>query len=236
MILNTRPAIYQSAFDDVFAGFGEPIVVCPMLAVEDLKPSIPLATQFDVVIFTSQIAVLLFPVDAAWHQKRVFAVGEATAALARARGFAHVTCTGENAIDMQAVLAAPIFKNALFPSARHVAADLSAFLPGRITRVVTYQTIPTPYLRSSLVHRLKMGEATYVPLFSTRSAIAFNDALLNAQINAATADITIVGMSKAVLKVQKPLWRTALVAPHATAASMAATLQNAIDTHASHAA
>ncbi len=127
-------------------------------------------------------------------------------------------CTGENAADLARELRRTNFRHALFPSGRDVAADLSAVLPGRITRLVSYQAVATPYLRSSLVHRLQSGEPAYVPLFSPRSAEAFRDALQNEGITG--ANITVIAMSPNVAAVLPPEWGV-IIAPHMTSDAMA---------------
>jgi uroporphyrinogen-III synthase len=236
VILNTRPSRYQAAFADAFEALGHEIVSAPMLSVEHINTEIPPAEGFDAVIFTSQVAVNFFPQDEAWRHKHVFAVGTATAKAAEDAGFRRVTCTGEDAADLLAALNTAEFKQALFPSARDVAADLSTSLPGRITRVVTYAALPTPYLRASLVHRLKAGEFTVVPLFSSRSARAFREALSNEGLKPTDANIVFIAISPKVANVLAGAWPNVVSAPHMTAASLADTATKYLHAAAARAA
>ncbi len=225
MILNTRPARYHEAFAKAFDGFGHEIVACPMLSIEPVNAAFPAPDAFDALIFTSQISIEMFPTDASWRTKQVFAVGNATAIAALEAGFTDITCTGENAADMVRELTRASFKQALFPSGLHVAADLSVAMPDRVKRVVAYQAIATPYLRSSLAHRLQAGEIAYVPFFSPRAAKAFCEALENENIT--NAHIIAIAMSPNVAAVLPPTWGV-IVAPHMTTEAMAETLAHIV--------
>jgi uroporphyrinogen-III synthase len=225
MILNTRPARYQDAFAKNFDGFGHEVIACPMLSIEATNAQFPASDAFDTVLLTSQISIEMFPADKAWRTKQVLAVGNATAIAALEAGFTDITCTGENAADMMHALERTSFKRALFPSGQHVATDLAAALPDKVTRVVAYQAIATPFLRSSLVHRLQAGEIAYVPLFSPRAARAFCEALQNE--NVTNARIIAIAMSPNVAAVLPPAWG-AIIAPHMTAEAMAETLAHIV--------
>lgn len=229
MILNTRPLRYEAAFRAAFAGFGHDIVSCPMLNVERVDSPYPTPSAFDAVIFTSQIAVDIFPADVAWQDKQVFTVGEATAATARNAGFKHIVCAGQNARDLEAVLKGTDVTHALYPSAETVAADLSQAFPGRVTRVAVYRTVPAATMNEHILTRLASGERTYAPLLSRRTAEAFAAALRHAGIDQNNADIAVIGISEAIHGIHNRPWRNTVIAPHATLSSVAETLRAALN-------
>lgn len=224
MILNTRPVEYAAAFESEFSGLGHEIVASPVLRVEPLPAVTIDASAFDALVLTSQVA--LAHMDAAgWHGTQVFAVGAATAAAARARGFRHVTCTGENAADLLVTLKAAGFARGYYPSAETVAADLQQALPGRVVRQAIYRAVPCGKLDAGVAQRIAAGEPTYVPLFSARSAAAFESMLRAAALDPSRRNLTIVAISKAAARGP---WRRPLIAPRATAAGVAHAMRGTI--------
>jgi len=216
VILNTRPALYGERFHQAFAALNEPIVDCPVLAPVAINVTLPPPDGFDAVIFTSQVAVTLFPSDAVWHAKKAYAVGPVTAAAARDAGFSDVIATGYDAIELTRAIALADFKRALYPSARDVTSDLELAFPGRIRRVETYAMIAQRTLPEKLLRDIAAGETVIAPLFSRRSAIALADLLNNAGIRIDTARITAVGLSAKVLDGIPGPWRAQAVAANPT--------------------
>src|SRR5262249_533985 len=143
---------------------------------------IPPPGAFDLVIFTSQAAIMFFPDAPAWLAKKVCAVGEATAAAARAAGFRQVIQTGDDAADLKRYLAGATFGPALHSSAEDVAHDLSADFPGRVERIVTYRMRARTELPAELVGPISSGCLVLAPLFSRRSAIVLADLLNKAGV------------------------------------------------------
>lgn len=222
MIINTRPVQYEAAFSAAFSGLGHDIVVSPALRAEALPTALPDAAAFDTLVLTSQTALAHFPTNEIWRTKQVFAVGEATAAMARGVGYEKVTSTGENAVDLLQTLKVAGFAKALYPSAETVVADLELALPERVQRVAVYRTVPTTVLSEEALQRLRREERTYVPLFSARSASAFAEAVSAAGLDSRARHITVVAISKAV---DLRPWRKPLIAPRATTASIVQTLK-----------
>jgi uroporphyrinogen-III synthase len=222
IILNTRPVAHGAAFVRDFSALGLPIVHSPVLMAHSLAAWPTTADAYDAVIFTSPFAPALRPADPRWRDLPVFAVGEATAAAARAAGFGDVRCTGYTAADLCAVLSAHAFLRALHPSGADIARDLAAAFPGRVERIVVYRMIAATTLSSQATGLLRTSTELIVPLFSRRSAEAF--ATLVRSIDQRRARVTAVGISAQVLGIASPPWRRAIVAPVPTGPAMAAVL------------
>jgi uroporphyrinogen-III synthase len=142
LILNTRASIYQERFHLTFGDLPWAIFDCPVTLPEPLAAHIPPSTNYDALIFTSQIAVGTFAPTPDWLNKKVYAVGQGTAEMAAAVGFTDVTQTGLTVEDMRMYLSTIEFKSALYPSAVHITYDLEQAFPGRVRRMVIYRMVP----------------------------------------------------------------------------------------------
>ena len=227
-ILNSRPIEHRdrfhAAFSGAFAAAGGDtwrIVDCPVLTAEPLSLQMPAAGGFDVVVFTSQIAAALFPISSAWASKKVFAVGEATANVARMEGFTHVIDTGKDVDDLRAYLSRTGFGQALYPSAEDISADFTLDFAGRVQRVVTYRMVPRTGLGLDELAPGWTSAPVIAPLFSRRSAATLGGLLGKALMGRTGSNIAAVGISADVLA-DGP-WKTTAVADEPTLAAVAAT-------------
>ncbi|MDX2145514.1 MAG: uroporphyrinogen-III synthase [Rhodospirillaceae bacterium] len=220
IILNTRPAAHGAAFVREFSHLGAPIVHSPVLTAHILPAWPTTVDDYDAVIFTSPMAPALRPADPGWRDLPVFAVGEATAAAARAAGFGDVRCTGHTAVDLCAVLSTQTFRRALHPSGADITRDVAAAFPGRVERVAVYRMIAATALSPEAAALLRTPTELIVPLFSRRSAAAF--AALARSVAARRAALTAVGISAHALDIASPPWHGAIAVPVPTAPAMAA--------------
>ncbi|MCB2106326.1 MAG: uroporphyrinogen-III synthase [Rhodobacteraceae bacterium] len=222
MILNVRPAFYRDATHRAWGHLGLPIVDAPLLVPQKIPSAVPAAIQFDAIVFTSQLAVDAFDATDAWREKRVFAVGAATALAATNAGYREVVCTGQDAADLTATLAADRSLRVIYPSAVEVAADLARAFPDRVTRVPVYRTDISPELPSAVVQELRAASYVFVPLLSRRSARAAQLAFTNAGLSRATVNATSVAISLAALDMSdRAPWRAQTVAAEPTVAGVA---------------
>ncbi len=195
LILNTRPAFYHERFHDAFGDLDWPIYDIPLTLPEPVPGDIPPAAGFDVVIFTSQIAVAAFPNDPQWLSKKVWTVGQGTTDAAKAAGYTDVLQTGLQVEHLQRYLTQNSFGRALYPSGDDVTADLAKEFPGRIDRRVFYKMTPRPTLPPQLVEQMRKSTPIAAPLFSQRGAEVFATLLGRAGITAQNAKIAVIGIS-----------------------------------------
>ena len=130
---------------------GHEPVVAPVLEVRPVAVDPARLAGADALAFTSQAAVAAFAAQSPERGLPVFAVGEATAAAARAAGFSRVAPPAAGgdvrALADQIAQAAPRPAALLNPTARAPAADLAALLAERgipARGLVIYETAPTP--------------------------------------------------------------------------------------------
>lgn len=221
-ILNIRPETYRQRFHAAFAPIGWPIIDSPVLVPESMNPALPDAAGYDAIIFTSQVAIDMLGGAGAWRGKTAYAVGSATADAARRAGFTRIVQTGSDASEMTGALAAAAFRQAFYPSAEDVSADISLDDPVRIRRMAIYRMIPCKDLAPELLAAARAGRRIIIPLFSRRSARTAARLMADAGISAQNAHLTAVAMSEDVLAGEPGPWQGQWVADNPTLEAMVA--------------
>jgi uroporphyrinogen-III synthase len=216
VIVNIRPENYRERFHHAFAPIGWRIIDSPVLVPQSLHAVLPEPDGYDAVIFTSQVAVDVLSGLRGWHDKTAYAVGSATADSARRAGFSRTVQTGVDAKDLAAALAAAPFKQAFYPSAEDVSADVSLDDPVRIRRLAVYRMCASPDLAADFVAVARAGIPTVVPLFSRRSARSLENLLAEAGITAQNARLSAIAISADVLAPDAGPWQQRAVADKPT--------------------
>jgi uroporphyrinogen-III synthase len=108
---------------------------------------------------------------------RVFAVGDKTAELARARGFANVVSAGGGLADLAELLAHAKLNGPVFhPAGQHQSGDLAKSLAPYGVMVVTarvYEMVPAPELPPDLLAACASGVIQAALFYSRRTAECF---------------------------------------------------------------
>ena len=124
----------------------EPLVQ-PLLAIRPLSPALPDLEGFAALAFTSRNGVSSFAALTPRRDRRVFAIGEATAQAAREAGFSDVQ-SADGAVDDLVGLVAHEMRpgeRLLAAVARQPVADLAALLNGRVQveTLAVYEAVET---------------------------------------------------------------------------------------------
>lgn len=212
-VLITRPEPGAAETARRVAALGWQPVLAPALLLAP-RPCGPLAGA-QALLLTSRAAARAVPPAAL----PVLAVGEATAAEARARGFTDVRAAEGDAAALAALAAATLSPAAgplLLAVGAGYGAELAAALRThgfRVRRRIAYAAAPAPALPEQAVAALRQGVIAAALFFSPRSAQAAL-ALLGAAGLAATAPgIRALAISPRVAEVLAPLpWRRVEVA------------------------
>ncbi len=126
-VTRARPAARATA--DALRAQGHLPLVAPLIAVRTLAAAPPDLEGVSALAFTSAAGVRAFAALTARRDRPVFAVGRATAAAARAAGFAAVTDADGGGRDLaDLIAAAPPAAAVLVPGARAPAFDLPSAL------------------------------------------------------------------------------------------------------------
>ena len=155
-------------------------VVFPLLSHKTLQTGLPDAAGFAAMALTSGNALRALAERneiARYRGLKVYAVGEKTAAEARAHGFADVIAGGGTLGDLAAQLAHARLKGPiLYPAAKHQSGDLAKSLAPYGVMVVTariYEMVPAAELPDELLAALASGEIEAALFYSRRTAETF---------------------------------------------------------------
>ena len=203
-ILITRPWEEAEALARQLAARGHEVLIEPMLTIVYRDQAVPVLSGIQGVLFTSANGVRAFARVTEDRVLPVFAVGNATAAAARAAGFKSV----ESAAGDVEALARLVIERCT-PQAGvllHVASSVRAGdLSGALTasgftvrRDVLYDARPAPALSPETRRALACGGVDAVLLFSPRTARALAALLVTAGLGAACRTVTAVCLSVAV--------------------------------------
>ncbi len=237
-ILVTRPAedartVIQALRDRGLTALNEPlldIVPCLDMAVDDLGAAGILATSGN--------GIRALAARSARRDLPVWAVGDASARLARDLGFAQVHSAQGKVDDLIALITRQCDPQAgvlLHAAGTVVAGDVSGRLAQagfHIRRLVLYDAQPAKVLSDSLIVALKTSQVDRVLFFSPRTAHTFVTLLENAGLAHMSARLTAFALSPAVAQALASLsWGAVLVAAHPTQAALLAALDDDLARH-----
>lgn len=213
-LLLTRPAAQSQRFaQQLRARLGDvAVMISPLMQTEFLQPVLP-SQHFQAVIFTSETGV-----EAAMRLQinlptRAFCVGNRTAAVARAGGFAAQSAEGEVEALAAMILASGIKGPILHLRGADSAGDLAGVLTkGGLETVslIVYRQNPLA-LSVAAMDLIESGQPILIPVFSPRSARL----LVRALPKAVAGPLLIVAISKVAAAEAKALGPTLMtVAAH----------------------
>ncbi|MGE0746865.1 MAG: uroporphyrinogen-III synthase [Rhodospirillales bacterium] len=177
--LVTRPAADAAPVAAALRVRGIEVMIEPLL---DIRPRRAVSVSLDgvqAVLATSANGVRALAAATARRDIPLYAVGEATAATARAAGFAAVTAAGGDAASLAQTVAArlqPAPGTLLHVAGSAVARDLGALLESQgftVRRAVLYDAVESPALSDAAVAALGDGRIAMVLFFSPRTVRTF---------------------------------------------------------------
>ena len=176
-VLITRPEAAGGATAVLVAGLGFLPIAAPMLGIEQLPARLPKAAGVQAVLVTSANA--LPALGEALHGVRLLAVGDATAARARAAGFADVSSAAGDAGDLARLVSArcePGAGTLLLATARGEGLVLTRVLRQAgfaVQRRAVYVAVPQRTFPAAAQEALARGAAGAALFFSPASARHF---------------------------------------------------------------
>ena len=173
-VLVTRPEPGASDTAARVAALGYRPIVAPLLEIRMLRASLPPSGRMQAILATSGNAIPALP--ASHRYLPLFAVGEATAAHARASGFAQVVSADGDAIALASLVTRRSDRHAgplLLASGRGQGGALAADLRARgfrVIRRVVYAAAPVANLPDIARDAFVMGRLTAALFFSVETA------------------------------------------------------------------
>lgn len=228
-VLITRP---QPGADDTaarVAALGWHPVVAPLLEIRRLDGPLPSAKSVQAVLVASGNA--LPGLARRYRRLKLLAVGDATAARARAAGFTQVHSAGADAVALAALTAAccdPTGAPLLLAAGRGQSVALAAALRQRGFRVIrraVYAGVPVATLPTAAAHALRAGRLRAILLFSAETARQLARLLTRAGLRETVIDVDACAIGAAAATAIEGLpWRRVLRAAQPTQDAMLALL------------
>lgn len=175
-VLVTRPQPGAAETARRLAGTGYTPVVAPVIQIVSMAPRLPAADHLQAVLITSGNALAVLGLHCALP---LLAVGDATAAKGRARGFAVVHSAGRDAqalAELAARICDPAGLPLLLASQQGQGRGLARALRAAGFTVVhrsAYAARPVPALPEAAAVALRGGAVTHALFFSPATAQAF---------------------------------------------------------------
>lgn len=220
-VLITRPDAGARETARRVAALGLAPIACPVLAIVPLPARLPPTAALQAVLLTSANA--LAALGPALHSLPLLAVGDATAARARAAGFAEVASAGGNAAALAALVlqrCTPARGALLLPTARGEGVGLTHMLRNAgftVQRRTVYAAVPQSSLPGAAIAALAAGAVGAVLFFAPATARGFTKLLLAALPAGCLNVVDALALSPAVAAPLAPLpWRRLRVADRPT--------------------
>jgi uroporphyrinogen-III synthase len=201
--LVTRPHGEAAGLVEALAARGIAAIVEPLLEIAYRDGPVPDLDGVQAILATSAngVRALAHLVEA--RTVPLLAVGDATAARARAEGFVSVESAGGNVEDLARLVCARLCPEAghlLHVAGSVVAGDLAGALKGRgfrVERAVLYEARPAARLGAATVRAFAAGEIDFALFFSPRTAAIFAALAAAAGLGAALRPVTAISLSAA---------------------------------------
>lgn len=214
-ILITRPKEDAESFAAALVARGIDVTVEPLLTIQPIASPLIDLEGVQAILFTSANGVRCFAAAQSRRDLKVMAVGDGSAAAARALGFAAVESASGDVAGLAALVTDRLHPRdgaLLHAAGSSLAGDLKGQLEAAgfvVRRAVLYDAVPTRELSPATLMNLRLGGIDAVALFSPRSARAFADLWRQAQAApAGLQKVTALCLSAAVAREVKDLdWR-----------------------------
>ncbi len=226
-VMVTRPEADAAPLAAELADRGHSMMIEPLLTIVAKPDAAVDLSGVQAIALTSANGARALAERTARRDLPVFAVGEATAAAARAAGFPAVESAGGDAVALAALIAARLDPGAgavIHPAARHLAGDLQGRLEAEgfaVRRAVLYESVPSPALSEAAEAALREGRIDVVLFFSPRTGKTFVRLLAESRLTAVCNRMYALCLSDAVAEDIKRLpWRALYVAAQPTQAAL----------------
>jgi len=226
-VLLTRPEADAAPLAADLAARGHTVVIEPLLTIVARSDAAVDLTGVQALAMTSANGVRVFADRTARRDLPVFAVGDATAAAARAAGFTEVESAGGDVVALAALIAAqldPAAGPVFHAAARRPAGDLKGRLEAAgftVRRAALYDAEPSREFSPPTAAALRDGCIDAALFFSPRTGRTFVRLLAESRLTAVSGRIVAVCLSAAVAEEIKQLpWRALAIAAQPTQAAL----------------
>jgi len=210
-VLVTRPVPDNKATADALRARGYDAALSPVLLFEPVPFHDKADVRYDGVLVTSANAlraVADHPSLVAWRKLRLFAVGEATADVARQIGFTNILVADGDGASLRDLVIAKLKKGGAlcYLAGEVLSRDLAGELDARGYTVVThtvYRMVPVSQLTADVIAAFNADRIEAVLHFSRRSARAFFDAARGSAVEISALALPHCCISEAVATIAR---------------------------------
>ena len=209
--LVTRPLGEAESLAEALAARGIDAIIEPLLEIHYRSEPAPDLTGVQAVLCTSANGVRALARLTGERAVPLFAVGEASAARARAEGFARVESAGGSLADLIGLARDRLRPNEgrlLHVAGSTLAGDLAGALRAEgfaVDRAVLYEARPAAGLSAASVRALNAGIVDFALFFSPRTALIFVRLAERAGIAEAIGAVSAISISAAADAALEPL-------------------------------
>jgi uroporphyrinogen-III synthase len=230
-VLVTRPEPGASATARRLRAMGFAPYVAPLLAITPIPARLPPADRLGAIVIASQHAVA--PLPPSHHALPLFAVGEATAEMARLHGFSQVSSADGDAVALAALVAREMVPGGLpllLVAGRGQGHDLSRRLGEdgfAVDLVHVYAARAVETLPAAAHAMIGANRGGRVLLFSRETAFCFRRLIEETNLLAGFSTLDLAAISRPVAEAAGGLpWRSIRVAMTPTETAVLALLHD----------
>lgn len=201
--LITRPRAESEVLAALLGERGIEAIIEPLIEIADTQAALPGLVGVQAILCTSANGVRAVARASAERGLPLFAVGNATAARARAEGFRHVESAGGDVEDLAYLVVRRLKPQAgklLHVAGSAVAGDLAAELGEQgftVERAVLYEASPARALTPAVAEAIAGGTVDFALFFSPRTAAIFARLTEEAGVQAGLGPTVAVSISAA---------------------------------------
>ena len=225
-VVITRPQIDAEAMASQLEDLGLLPIIAPLMSVTSINTELPSLEAYQALIVTSANGARALGTRTQTREKRLFAVGATTAAVASELKFAQVIEAGGDVVSLAGVIrrhADPHAGPLLHVTGSVVAGDLARDLSQsgfKVDRVVLYEAVAAKRVPAPLAEVLTVKEGAAIAFFSPRTARIFVSLAEEAHLLQKCQSKLAVCLSDAVAEVLRPYFGTVRIAENRTTSSM----------------
>lgn len=225
-VVITRPQIDAELMASQLEALGVSPIVAPLMSVKSVDSELPSLDDYQALIVTSANGARALGRRTKNRNKCLFAVGAATASVARKLKFEQVIEADGDVVSLAGVIrrhADPLAGPLLHVTGSVVAGDLASDLSQsgfKVDRIVLYEAVAAHQVPAPLAEALTAAEDAAFAFFSPRTARIFIELAQEANLLEKCQNKVAVCLSDAVAEVLGPYFGALRIARDRSTASM----------------